>query len=126
VFGCSRTSRYLCSGWCFGLRSSGERLVGRFSFLSVRAGDEVEPEFLTDAEIRRRESESLFAVLQKTGWKIKGVDGAAELLGLKPTTLNLADRKDGFEATGLKEPVDDQCPKTDDVRIESATDKGRV
>jgi hypothetical protein len=29
--------------------------------------------------------ENLFAVLQKTGWKIKGVDGAAELLGLKPT-----------------------------------------
>jgi transcriptional regulator with GAF, ATPase, and Fis domain len=50
-------------------------------------GDEVEPEFLTEAEIRRRERENLFIVLQKTGWKIKGVDGAAELLGVKPTTL---------------------------------------
>jgi DNA-binding NtrC family response regulator len=49
--------------------------------------DEVEPECLTKAEMRRRERENLFAVLQKTGWKIKGVDGAAELLGLKPTTL---------------------------------------
>jgi transcriptional regulator with GAF, ATPase, and Fis domain len=48
---------------------------------------EAEPEFLTDAEFRHRERENLFTVLQKTGWKIKGVDGAAELLGLKPTTL---------------------------------------
>src|SRR5258708_3663327 len=47
----------------------------------------VEQEFLTDAEMRRRERENLFAVLRKTGWKIKGVDGAAEMLGVKPTTL---------------------------------------
>jgi DNA-binding NtrC family response regulator len=44
-------------------------------------------EFLTEAEIRRRECENMFVVLQKTGWKIKGADGAARLLGLKPTTL---------------------------------------
>jgi DNA-binding NtrC family response regulator len=37
--------------------------------------------------MRRREHENLFIVLKKTGWKIKGVDGAAELLGVKPTTL---------------------------------------
>jgi DNA-binding NtrC family response regulator len=62
-------------------------------------GDEVEPEYLTDAEMRRRERENLFAVLQKTGWKIKGVDGAAELLGLKPTTLISR-----IEKMGLKRP----------------------
>jgi transcriptional regulator with GAF, ATPase, and Fis domain len=44
-------------------------------------------EFLTEAESRRRDCENMFAVLQKTGWKIKGADGAARLLGLKPTTL---------------------------------------
>jgi transcriptional regulator with GAF, ATPase, and Fis domain len=37
--------------------------------------------------MRRRERENLFAVLQKAGWKIKGADGAAELLGVKPSTL---------------------------------------
>ena len=63
-------------------------------------GDEVEPELLTDAEIRRRERENLFVVLQKTGWKIKGVDGAAELLGLKPTTLISR-----MEKMGLKRPA---------------------
>lgn len=54
---------------------------------SFQAGDGVEREYVTDAEIRRRERENLFIVLQKTGWRIKGVDGAAELLGMKPTTL---------------------------------------
>jgi transcriptional regulator with GAF, ATPase, and Fis domain len=45
------------------------------------------PEFLTEVEIRQRERENLLVVLEKTGWKIKGADGAAELLGVKPTTL---------------------------------------
>jgi transcriptional regulator with GAF, ATPase, and Fis domain len=46
-----------------------------------------EAKFLTEAEIRRSECENIFVVLQKTGWKIKGGDGAARLLGMKPTTL---------------------------------------
>jgi transcriptional regulator with GAF, ATPase, and Fis domain len=62
--------------------------------------NEVELEYLTDAEMRRRERENLFAVLQRTGWKIKGVDGAAELLGLKPTTLISR-----IEKMGLKRPA---------------------
>jgi transcriptional regulator with GAF, ATPase, and Fis domain len=43
--------------------------------------------FLTESEMRERERENLLAVLEKSGWKIKGEDGAAELLGIKPTTL---------------------------------------
>ena len=46
-----------------------------------------EPEILTDPEFRRRERENLLTALNKTHWKIYGRDGAAELLGLKPTTL---------------------------------------
>jgi transcriptional regulator with GAF, ATPase, and Fis domain len=41
------------------------------TFLGLERSDEVEPEFVTDAEIRRRERENLFVVLQKTGWKSK-------------------------------------------------------
>jgi DNA-binding NtrC family response regulator len=52
-----------------------------------RFGDRADLEYLTDSEMQRLERENLFAVLEKTGWKIKGLDGAAELLGLKPTTL---------------------------------------
>jgi transcriptional regulator with GAF, ATPase, and Fis domain len=51
------------------------------------AGASPEGEFLTEAETQRRDRENLLAVLTKTGWKIKGADGAAELLGVKPTTL---------------------------------------
>jgi len=63
-------------------------------------GNEVETEYLTDAEMRRRERENLFVVLQRTGWKIKGVDGAAELLGVKPTTLISR-----IEKMGMKRPA---------------------
>jgi len=69
----------------------------------------VEQEFLTDAEMRRRERENLFAVLRKTGWKIKGVDGAAELLGVKPTTLISRIEKMGLKRSLLKEDVGDLC-----------------
>ena len=46
-----------------------------------------EPEFLTEPELQRRERENLLIALKKTGWRIKGANGAAELLGVKPTTL---------------------------------------
>jgi DNA-binding NtrC family response regulator len=69
----------------------------------------VEQEFLTEAEMRRRERENLFAVLRKTGWKIKGVDGAAELLGVKPTTLISRIEKMGLKRSLLKEDVGDLC-----------------
>src|SRR6201997_3775584 len=55
--------------------------------LKQTSNEREEAEFLTEAEIRRRECENIFLVLQKTGWKIKGADGAARLLGMKPTTL---------------------------------------
>jgi DNA-binding NtrC family response regulator len=71
--------------------------------------DGIEQEFLTDAEMRRRERENLFAVLRKTGWKIKGVDGAAELLGVKPTTLISRIEKMGLKRSLLKEDVGDPC-----------------
>jgi transcriptional regulator with GAF, ATPase, and Fis domain len=49
--------------------------------------EDAKREFLTEAEMQQRERENLLLVLEKTNWKIKGADGAAELLGVKPTTL---------------------------------------
>jgi transcriptional regulator with GAF, ATPase, and Fis domain len=54
---------------------------------AARATGNAEPEFLTESELQRRERENLLVILQKTNWKIKGADGAAELLGVRPTTL---------------------------------------
>jgi transcriptional regulator with GAF, ATPase, and Fis domain len=42
---------------------------------------------LTDDELRQREVQNTLCALNKAGWKIHGEGGAAELLGVKPTTL---------------------------------------
>jgi transcriptional regulator with GAF, ATPase, and Fis domain len=42
---------------------------------------------LTRSELKERERESLVAALAQTRGKIFGPDGAAALLGMKPTTL---------------------------------------
>jgi transcriptional regulator with GAF, ATPase, and Fis domain len=55
------------------------------------------PRFLTEAELQRRERDNLLAVLQQANWKIKGPDGAAELLGVKPSTLLARMKKWGCE-----------------------------
>jgi transcriptional regulator with GAF, ATPase, and Fis domain len=59
--------------------------------------DASEPEYLTESEMRRRERQNLLAILRKTGWKIKGSDGAAQLLGIKYTTLVARMKKMGFK-----------------------------
>jgi DNA-binding NtrC family response regulator len=65
---------------------------------AVRAGDE-EEDVLTDVELRRRERENLLRVLERTGWKIKGRGGAAELLGVNPNTLAAR-----MKSMGLRRP----------------------
>jgi len=47
----------------------------------IQATARREPEYLTEAELQLRERDNLLRILQKTNWKIKGPDGAAELLG---------------------------------------------
>jgi transcriptional regulator with GAF, ATPase, and Fis domain len=60
---------------------------------------------LTDAEVRHLEADNLRAALRRTKGKVSGADGAAELLGIKPTTLasrlkalGLSDRSAGHES----------------------------
>jgi transcriptional regulator with GAF, ATPase, and Fis domain len=54
---------------------------------ALRGVDQTHPGYFTEAERRRRERDNLAAVLTVAGWRIKGAGGAAELLGIKPTTL---------------------------------------
>jgi transcriptional regulator with GAF, ATPase, and Fis domain len=42
---------------------------------------------LTDAEVRRLEADNIRAALRRASGKVSGPGGAAELLGMKPTTL---------------------------------------
>jgi formate hydrogenlyase transcriptional activator len=50
---------------------------------------EATPEILmfTRAELKQRERESIAAALTQAHGKISGVNGAAAILGMKPTTL---------------------------------------
>jgi transcriptional regulator with GAF, ATPase, and Fis domain len=64
------------------------------------ADDTAPSKFLTEAEMERRERDNLLLVLQAANWKIKGPDGAAELMGVKPTTLLARMKK-----WGLKKPT---------------------
>ena len=63
------------------------------------AGSATATGFLTEAEIQRFERDNLLRALEAANWKIGGPDGAAELLGVKPTTL--LSRMDKW---GLKKP----------------------
>jgi formate hydrogenlyase transcriptional activator len=42
----------------------------------------------SEEEVRRRERENLRAALERTGWRVAGRGGAAELLGIPATTLS--------------------------------------
>jgi transcriptional regulator with GAF, ATPase, and Fis domain len=65
--------------------------------------DKTEAGYLTEAEIQHRERQNLFAVLQKAGWKVKGAGGAAELLGVSPTTVFARIEKMGFKRPAISE-----------------------
>ena len=56
-------------------------------------------EIMTESDLRELQKNNLLAALQQTQWKVSGPGGAAELLGVKATTL--ADRIRTF---GLQKP----------------------
>jgi transcriptional regulator with GAF, ATPase, and Fis domain len=62
------------------------------------AGSEVQ--ILTDPELRERERDNTLVALGKSGWRIHGPGGAAELLSINPSTLVSRIRK-----LGLKKPA---------------------
>lgn len=55
---------------------------------------------LTEKEMREYQKQNIVAALREAAWRVSGPDGAAELLGVKPTTL--ADR---IRTYGIKRPA---------------------
>ncbi|HXD97455.1 MAG TPA: helix-turn-helix domain-containing protein [Candidatus Acidoferrum sp.] len=49
------------------------------------------------ATLEEAERAHILAALESTGWRVSGRRGAAELLGLKPTTLESRMKKLGVE-----------------------------
>jgi len=62
---------------------------------SRQAGDAV----LTEKELTALQKKNLLAALKQANWRVSGKAGAAELLGIRPTTLN-----DRIRAFGIKKP----------------------
>lgn len=66
-------------------------LEGSVSMANDRLQNEAAPEelqdFMTVAEFRELEKSNLIAALQHANWQVWGPDGAAALLGMKPSTL---------------------------------------
>ena len=60
----------------------------------------LEVQIVTDAELRRRERANIVAALTKSGWRIHGPGGAAELLSINPSTLVSRIRKLGLKKPG--------------------------
>lgn len=53
----------------------------------LESGRGGQADFVTDAEMREQEKANLIAALRHANWQVWGSGGAAELLGLKPSTL---------------------------------------
>ena len=73
---------------------------GRESVLARADNAEQTPEgeaaVIPEADMRRLERENILAALKQSSWRIYGPDGAAELLGIKPTTLASRVKKMGL------------------------------
>ncbi|WP_428100640.1 sigma 54-interacting transcriptional regulator [Candidatus Rariloculus sp.] len=67
------------------LESSPERPVGETSVAANRV--------MTDAEIKQMEKRNMIEALRIANWKVSGPAGAAELVGVKPTTFTDRMRK---------------------------------
>ncbi|HSR50278.1 MAG TPA: sigma 54-interacting transcriptional regulator, partial [Acidobacteriota bacterium] len=84
------------------ITSRGERLQvdlseGSQSGSELHSASAAEDSVLTEAEMRRLEKENLRRALSRTRWKVYGTGGAAELLGVKPTTLVSRIKRLGLE-----------------------------
>ena len=53
----------------------------------------------TDSEMRAFQKRNLEAAMKLTGWRVSGKGGAADLLGIRPTTLT-----DRLKSLGIRRP----------------------
>ena len=73
------------------------RVVEKSADVKIAADSD---EIMTEKEMRAFQKQNTAAALKQTGWRVSGPDGAAELLGVRPTTL--ADR---IRTHGLQKPT---------------------
>lgn len=64
---------------------------------SVQRPQTAQGEFMTEAEFKALEKTNLTAALDAADWRVSGAGGAAELLGLKPSTVAYRMKRLGIE-----------------------------
>ena len=72
-------------------------ILAKGSVLHVELGGPAGSTDPATTNLTEIESNHMLKVLEMTGWRIRGKNGAAELLGLKPTTLHSRMKKLGIE-----------------------------
>jgi transcriptional regulator with GAF, ATPase, and Fis domain len=65
-----------------------EKSFGSMDAAPTHSGPDHDWEVVPESEMRRRERQNIIAALMKSNGKIYGTGGAAQLLGIKPTTLS--------------------------------------
>ncbi len=75
--------RALINSRCGQFRLDLPKVTETFPLIAVGEGGRIVPE----ADLRRLERQNVENALEQCGWKIYGNDGAAALLGVRPTTL---------------------------------------
>jgi len=80
--------------------SNGEKTIKRKISALEREERETNTRILTEKEMDLRYQENILDALNQCDWKITGSDGAAKLLGIKPTTLHSKIKKMGLKRPG--------------------------
>lgn len=84
--------------------AQGGKLV--FDFSTTSAGAQVDPERIyTDAELREIERNNLVACLRRSNGRVSGQNGAAQFLGLAPTTVYSRIKSHKITAVDWEEPT---------------------
>lgn len=73
---------------------------GDTDFTPIAMPTSGERNFVTEAEMKRQQRENIRRALEYAGWRVSGKEGAAELLGMKPSTLT-----DRMRTLSLEKPA---------------------
>lgn len=68
-------------------------ILGQGPILRIAAPNSTDSSLVEDMTLEQAERKHINAILEQTGWRVRGRNGAAERLGLKPTTLESKMRK---------------------------------
>ena len=84
------------------------RMPSSLPAMRESSGNTTERSFYTEKELKLQQRDNMRRALEYADWRISGKDGAAELLGLKASTLT-----DRMRASGLGKRSDDLRKRAD-------------